>query len=432
MADSLIDVKDQVVEIHNLQIHRKDVADYFREVPSEDRELAFIQAIEVGVYCLERSKASQDTEFIKRQIESLMGNVEKAISTIPGETQKELVSKLGTEEGQVLAPVKSLVTEVKTATTDRLKEVQTLLAQEIDPSKEGSTINKALGQLKNLLDPNRTDSIQGSFNAALSKATAHDGAFAELIKKNVTDTMKPLADELDRLGKQIQGVESAEEAMSLTTAKGATYEEEVVVELQSWAKVAGAEVHHVGMDNQPGDILVKLPHSSFSGKNFSIVVEAKDRPSDKFGRRRILDSVKSAITERDAHAAIYLCKNSDGLAQEIGEWAEGSCESGPYIATTHQHLTTAIRFLHVQDKVASMADSYAGLDSDAIYTQIEQVKTALRRINNISTEAGKVRSSANSIEEEAHTLREEIRNSLSSIEDAVKAAVLEQSEPAVA
>lgn len=35
------------------------------------------------------------------------------------------------------------------------------------------------------------------------------------------------------------------------TAKGLSYEEEVILQLQSWAKMAGAEIHHVGGDISP-------------------------------------------------------------------------------------------------------------------------------------------------------------------------------------
>jgi hypothetical protein len=55
------------------------------------------------------------------------------------------------------------------------------------------------------------------------------------------------------------GRSAAAEAIEQTTLlKGAPYEEEVTGILQAWAQVVGAEVHHVGVDNQPGDWSITL------------------------------------------------------------------------------------------------------------------------------------------------------------------------------
>ncbi|MEH1926249.1 MAG: hypothetical protein V7K14_30660 [Nostoc sp.] len=42
--------------IHNLEITGKDTVDYSRRLPQEERDRAIIQALEVGVFCLERTQ----------------------------------------------------------------------------------------------------------------------------------------------------------------------------------------------------------------------------------------------------------------------------------------------------------------------------------------------------------------------------------------
>ena len=148
MAEKHIEVIETGIRIRELEIPRKDVADYLRAIPEEGREAAFIQAIEVGVFCLERATGSRDIEFVRRQVEGLIAHVTGAVGGIPNAVEKELVERIGTGEGQVLSPIVRLVNDVSRTATERLQEVQKLLAQEIDPGRESSTLGKALTMLR--------------------------------------------------------------------------------------------------------------------------------------------------------------------------------------------------------------------------------------------------------------------------------------------
>ncbi len=421
MADTRIIVLEAGIQVVNLDIPRKDVADFLRGLPEEEREPTFIRALEVGIFCLERARTSQDTEFVRRQVDSLLSKVEKAVETIPDETQKGLLEKIGTSEGQVLAPIHTLVNEVSKTTTDRLKEVRDLLSQEIDPAKETTTLGKVLRDLRNLLDPGRTDSVQGSVNAAIKSVTTEDGALAKAVRAVVGDSVKPLSDEVNRLAKEIRGQEAAAEALEQTTQKGASYEDQVVLELQEWSQVAGAEVHHVGSDNQPGDVLVKFATSSLASTPVTIVLEVRDRQSP-LGRKAITSTCEEAMAVREANSGIYLSRSRDGLANEIGEWAEGETERGPFIACTHDHLITALRFLMVQKRLASLRAAAPEVDSASIEAQIQRIRTTLDRVKSINRKVTEVRAGASDIQTEAEALRDEVRGALTTIEDAIRVA----------
>jgi hypothetical protein len=71
---------DRSVRITELEIPRKDVADFLRTVDEKEIEPTLIQAIEVGVFCLERARMSQDTEFVRRQLDQLLNHVEAAVN----------------------------------------------------------------------------------------------------------------------------------------------------------------------------------------------------------------------------------------------------------------------------------------------------------------------------------------------------------------
>lgn len=215
-----IEISETGIRIRDLEIPRKDVAEYLNRIPDLDREFALVQAIEVGVFCLERASTTQDLYFVKRQVESLLNVVRKEVEKIPEQTQKALAERIGTGDGQVLAPVQTLVAEVSKGASDKIKEVKDMLSQEIDPRVESTTLGKALRNLRDLLDPQRNDSIQGILAAKVAEVTGENGALAKAVKEVVAEAVKPLSEKVDSLAKEIRGEEMAQEALAQTTAKG--------------------------------------------------------------------------------------------------------------------------------------------------------------------------------------------------------------------
>ena len=419
MEDEKVVVGPAGIRLTNLDVPSKDVADFFRDKEPEARVELLIRSLEVGVFCLERAQTAQDTEFVKRQVQMLLADVAAAVKGIPAATQEALIEKIGSEKGQVLEPVATLVNQVSSSLTARVKEVQELLSHDIDPDKESSTLGAALKKIRDLLDPNRNDSIQGSLKSAVDSTTSDSGTLATAVSKAAEKAIKPLADRVAELTREIRGQEEAAEALEMTTAKGAPYEEKVVAALQRWASVAGGEVHHVGGDNRPGDVLVELTNCDASGLT-RVVVEARHRGSPK-GRKQVTDEVRKSMAERGAGAAIYVSCTPDGFAKEIGEWAEGECEHGKFVACTHDHLITAIRFLIVQERLAALRAASPEVDATSIEAQIQRVRTSLARVTNISRKVTDVRSGVDAIQTEAEAIRDEVRGALAEIEEALRA-----------
>ena len=223
------------------------------------------------------------------------------------------------------------------------------------------------------------------------------------------------------------------EALDQGICKGKRYEDDVVRLLQSWTRVTGALVHHVGADNLPGDILVELATHDRNDP-MRVVVEVRDRRAPK-GRRAVSALLARAISARSANAAIYLSRTAEGLANELGEWAEGECSGGPFVTCTHEHLTTALRFLHTRKRIAELQRASAELDGAAIESQLLRIRTSLDRLKNLSRRTNEIRSSTWEIDDEAASLRADIREALTVIEDAVhekqaKPASVQETQPA--
>jgi hypothetical protein len=412
-------VLDRSVRITELDIPRKDVADFLRSVAEDEVEMAFMQAIEVGSFCLERARMSQDTEFVRRQLEQLLVRVEATVSQIPQDTQKALVEKIGTGNGQVLAPIKEMIESASRLSGDKLKEVRTPLTQEIDPGRETSTLGKALGTVRNMLDPKRSDSVQSILEQAVRTVAGKDGALASAVKEVVTEAVKPISEELDKLAKEVRGREAAAEALEQTTRKGSDYELDVLQELQEWSEFAGAEIHYVGTDNRPGDILVKVPAIGLLGIPLTIVIEARDRQTP-VGRKVISETLDKAMAERKSTSGIYLSKTAAGLGAEIGEWADGTTNSGPFVACAQENLFIALRWLIIQKRMSQVQDKCADVDATSIQQQTQRIRISLDRIKTINRKVTDVRATANDIQDEAEALRDEVKASLATVEDALK------------
>ena len=133
--------------------------------------------------------------------------------------------------------------------------------------------------------------------------------------------------------------------------------------------------------------------------------------------RRVLSSLDEALDN-----LTNLKELRRGLAAEVGEWAEGSCDGGRWIATTHEHLLVAIRFallLHRMDQAEHDRDV---VDAHAVAEQVERIRTALRRVSTVKRHATSIRGSADAIQEEIEQLNFDVRSALCAIEEQLGAA----------
>src|SRR5439155_1878654 len=79
VGNARIELSDTGIRIVDLDVLSKDAADFLWRVDEPEREAALVQVIEVGIFCLERARTSQDLDFVKRQVESLISTVRTAV-----------------------------------------------------------------------------------------------------------------------------------------------------------------------------------------------------------------------------------------------------------------------------------------------------------------------------------------------------------------
>lgn len=416
---SNIELTESHILIYRLAIPLKNGISYLQQFPQSEYEGICLDAFELGFLCLQTAQARHGNELIKQQMESLLVEFQQAVKIIADSFGEELINQVGTDNGQLLAPLQTQINLTSAVLTEKLNNVSTLLTQEIDPARETSVVGRFLNSLRQLLDAKRSDSIQGAFKAALINATKENGTLAAAVKNVVSDSVKPLAEQVEKLTREIRDQQVRQQVLEQTTAKGITYEQLVVAELQHWSKLSGAEVEHLGSDGDTGDIVVKLTNKSLVAIELSIVIEVRSRPSKPFGRQAIAQHLQLAMVRRSTSSAIFLSYSREGLAQEIGDWAEGISESGYWIATTHPFLIIAIRFLVIQQRLNKLRTFESELDVIAVEQQIQQIRTALTRIRTIKKSLTEIGKGVSVIKVEAEALSGDIQSALKSIEQAL-------------
>ena len=139
MDQAHVEISENSIYIHQLQVPVKEVADFFRSIPQAEHDFTLMKAIEVGVFCLERGRTAQDTDFVKRKMAELLSQVEQAVVDIPARTEKSLLRQIGADDGQVLNPVKKLVNEASSETARRINDLKALLSEDLDPKSSTRT-----------------------------------------------------------------------------------------------------------------------------------------------------------------------------------------------------------------------------------------------------------------------------------------------------
>jgi hypothetical protein len=390
------------------------VADYLCRQRPADRENLVASALEIGISCLERTATSQDFEFVRRQVEGLLHDVNSAVGSIPGRVEDALMAKIGTGNGQVLAPVVKVVDE-SIATAERCVEEVGKLLQQVDPSRTDGAMGQALQHINDFLDPKRQDSVPSRVEGVVKALGERDGFFAMTVTEIIDRALQPLRSEVSRLSDRLIEQEAAAEVVNRTTEKGPPYEMEIVARLQPWAKAVGATVEHVGPDNEPGDVIVRFGPTSIVGRTLIVVVEARDR-TDARGLKRVTESLEGAMRERQATAAIYVGRTSAAFAREIGDWCEGRAESGPFIACVDGSLHLAMRFIVSLVRLDDLHQAHHELDATAIQPYVVQVRTSMERFRNMKTKLTVIETAADDIRTDIDSVRAETTTALEAIE----------------
>ncbi|QLE60032.1 hypothetical protein [Nostoc sp. TCL26-01] len=149
------------------------------------------------------------------------------------------------------------------------------------------------------------------------------------------------------------------------------------------------------------------------------MIEARNRDSVSWGRKRIADQLNKAMVKRKASAAIFLSRSREGLAQEIGYWGQGSCDQGQWVATTHEMLSVAIQFLIINQQLAAQKTFNAEFDYAFLESQLRRIQVSLDYLSQFNAHLTSIEENCGGIRAKSKAMRDEIHSALNSIMDSI-------------
>jgi len=410
---SQVVTEDAAIRLDGISVHDPDVVQYFRQKPAEQRVQIAIRAIELGVFCLQRAEVGQSLEFVKLEVERLIQASKVAVDKLP----EAIRTKLAGPDSPT-AQVSSAADAAQRAIREKLTEVQLLFEKHLDPSRAEATLGKALLKLKEILDPKHADSVQTRIDTTLHALSSRDGTIAQAVKASVESAIAPLQAVVSTLSLALAKEAGTQEAIDVSPEKGFQFEEELLPGLQKWAAFIGADFEYTAPQNQPGDFVLTLRDTSVGGLPLKIVIEARDR-EQAWGRVLVGKQMSASLAQWKGNYGIYVSKTQEGLAKEIGEWAEFNCDQGSVIACTAEHLRTALRFAIVDTRLRTAPKEGKEIDVHTVSAELGRFRDSLNHLTQIKRKVGEIRQILDvlpSIETEADQMRTEVQDALSKIE----------------
>lgn len=138
------------------------------------------------------------------------------------------------------------------------------------------------------------------------------------------------------------------------------------------------------------------------------------------------------MQRRQATAAVYVGRTSAAFAREIGDWADGRGESGPFIACVDGALELAMRFIVALVRLDDLHQAHHELDATAIRPYVSQIRTSMDRVRSVKTKLTAIENAAGDIRSDVESLRSEVLTALESVEALLKRTTVTQVTPAQA
>lgn len=407
---------DAIIALDKLTVESRDLLDLLTAQPVEDHPTIVRNALCVGASVLLRMQASHTIDLMERRLAETVAKVDGQIGSLPERIEEQFIEGIAADDSEVLELFREVVQTVVAELAAQAKEIKELQKQ-LDPTKDTTTLGQVMKRLNDKVDPKRSDSVQATVDRTVAEIAKKDGRIAEVVKTVVAETLKPLQDEVLELAKEVRKTEAVQQLLENTTHKGGPFEDAVVARLRPWAQGTGASLDPVGPDNQPGDIVVDVPSTALPPA-VRVVIEARDR-DDKFGVKRISDTLDKAMVERAAEGGVFIAKSTDGLANEVGDWATGHVKGKPWVATTIDNAHVAVRYVAALIELQALKAARPDIDVNAIGAAATQISTALKDLAQAKRVAN---DGAHQIETLLDTVRERIMQSVRDLEREVARA----------
>lgn len=283
---------------------------------------------------------------------------------------------------------------------------------------------KISSEFEKMFDPNISSSFSNKMIELLKKYFSEGGTVENILKNGpFLQFKREINEEIEKLRKEIIKEEAYGNYKQKSPEKGKIFEDEVEQILEEMiGHNLGDQLirttNQIGLitNNKSGDFVLK-----FGNNSQRIVLEIKDCQSLSYNK--IIQTLDTAMKNRNANYAIMIAKYKDSLPLKIG-WLNEYDNNKLVCAIGNRD--SGIIFSQMIPFTVQWAKMRLQKQKNLDFNKIKTIENGIRKINDqlnrfsiIRTKCSNIHKSTEEIDEISHELRESIKSSLNKIQQSL-------------
>ena len=385
-----------------------------REEAGDDPASAVVDALEIGARVLDREQAAANTEYVKTEFDRASKEVEQAFTERAREVAEFFGSKVdevfGPDNGQLSRELEKLFSDGSSASVQN--RVREIVGEALTRSRED-----LVRQFSSADGSNPLADFKAGTMHQLKQAEQRQHATQQALLQRLGELEK----QLEALRVEKQQLERLEDERERGTAKGRSFEEQVVEAMDEIAKAQGDDVDAVGdlkgATGKTGDAVVAIGGCQGPSQG-RIVVEAKDR---RLSRREALEELDRAKAERDADFALLVVPGEEEIPARLQELRE---YNGDKLVVTldpelGSRLALELGYRLARARVLMARGGGEEIDAGAIRDTVQRALQAMEDVRRVKTQMTGAKTSIDKAYALVEEMAERVRAQLDAIDQLV-------------
>jgi hypothetical protein len=387
-----------------------------REEAGDDPVATVVDAIEIGARVLDREQAAANAEFVKAELERVAKDVEHGFGErargVADLLERKVDELFGPENGQLAKELEKLFSDGSSASVqNRIRE---LVGEVMVASRQDLLRHFSSADGSNPL---------AEFKAGITRTVEQAGQRQHATQQALLQRLGELEKQLEALRVEKQQLEQLEAERERGTAKGRSFEEQVVEAVDAIAARQGDDVEAVGdlkgATGKTGDAVVAIGGCEGPPQG-RIVVEAKDR---RLSRREALDELDRAKTERDADFALLVVPGEEEIPARLQELRE---YNGDKLVVTldpelGSRLALELGYRLARARVLMARGDGEEIDTGAVRDTVQRALRAMEDVRKVKSQLTGAKTGIDKAYALVEEMAERVRTQLDAIDQLVAA-----------
>jgi predicted metal-dependent phosphoesterase TrpH len=387
-----------------------------REEAGDDPAATVTDAIEIGARVLDREQAAANAEYVKTEFERTAKEVEHDFTEqargVVEEFERKVDQVFGPDNGHMARELEKLFSDGSSASVqNRVREIV------------GEAMTKSRQDLVRQFSSADGSNPLADFKAHMLDASRKAEQRQHATQQALLQRLGELEKHLEALRVEKQQLEQLDAERERGTAKGRSFEEQVVEAVDAIASAQGDDVEGVGdlkgATGKAGDAVVAIGGCQGPPQG-RIVVEAKDR---RLSRRDALEELDRAMAERDADFALLVVPGEEEIPAKLHELRE---YNGDKLVVTldpqlGSRLALELGYRLARARVLMARGGGEEIDAGAVRDTVQRALQAMEDVRRVKTQLTGAKTGIDKAYALVEEMAERVRAQLDAIDQLVAA-----------